>query len=78
MKYNPLLNIFIMHVGDADWSTLNLNALKELAVGTLGADTDEIPQSYHKYKGAFVAADGNVYAGPAPSIGFKEVVDQLH
>ena len=63
MKYNPLLNIFRMHVGDADWATLNLNALKELAVGGWGADTDQL-QNRHKHTGAFVAADGNVYAGP--------------
>ena len=63
MKYNPLLNIFRMHTGDTDWSTLNLNGLKELAVGTWGADTDQL-DNRHKHTGAFVAADGNVYAGP--------------
>lgn len=63
MKYNPLLNIFRMHTGDTDWSTLNLNGLKELAVGTWGADTDQL-ENRHKHTGAFVAADGNVYAGP--------------
>ena len=66
MKYNPLLNIFRMHVGDADWSTLDLNALKELAVGTWNTfnDFENELANRHKHTGAFVAADGNVYAGP--------------
>lgn len=64
MKYNPLLNIFRMHVGDVDWSTLNLNALKELAVGPWDTSDNEL-LGRHKHRGAFVAADGNVYAGPA-------------
>lgn len=67
MKYNPLLNIFRMHTGDIDWSTLNATTLRDLAVGVWGtsqADPDNQLLNYHKHTGAFVAADGNVYAGP--------------
>ncbi len=67
MKYNPLLNIFRMHTGDTDWSTLNATTMRDFAVGVWGttqADPDNQLLSRHKHTGAFVAADGNVYAGP--------------